>query len=202
MSEKSLFEQLIDELKKIPGIGPKSAQRIAFYLIKQPQENVEHLANTILKVKKQTKYCSICYNLTEKDPCEICSNPDREQSIICVVADPKDVWAIEKTSHFEGVYHVLGGLISPLDGVFPEDLRIKELIERVKKGNIEEVMLATDSTPEGEATALYIARLLIPYKVKVTRLAHGLPAGTELDFADEITLIHAIDGRQELKINF
>lgn len=198
MAEKSIFEKLIDELTKIPGIGPKSAQRIAFYLLKQPQENVEVLANTILKVKKEIKYCSICFNITEKDPCEICTNPERDKSIICVVAEPKDLWAIEKTSKFHGVYHVLGGLISPLDGVFPEDLRIKELIERVKKGNIKEVILATDSTPEGEATAMYIARLLMEYPVKVTRLAHGLPAGTELDFADEMTLIHALEGRKEL----
>jgi len=136
--------------------------------------------------------------LLKKDPCEICSNPERDKTTICVVAEPKDLWAIEKTSKFNGVYHVLGGLISPLDGVFPEDLRIKELIERVKKGEIKEVILATDSTPEGEATAMYIARLLMEYPVKVTRLAHGLPAGTELDFADEITLIHALEGRKEL----
>ncbi|HOP95109.1 MAG TPA: recombination mediator RecR [Dictyoglomaceae bacterium] len=200
MAERSLFDQLVDELTKIPGIGPKSAQRIAFYLIKQPHENVEKLAHTILKVKNNIKYCSICFNLTEKDPCEICSDIKRDHSTICVVSEPKDVWAIERTSQYNGLYHVLGGLISPLDGVFPEDLRIFELKDRVEKGGIKEVILATDSTPEGEATAMYIGKILSEYNVKVTRLAHGLPVGTELDFADELTLAHALDGRQDLKI--
>lgn len=200
MGEKSYFERLIEELSKLPGVGPKSAQRLAFYLLKQPDEFVENLVNTISNLKKRIKYCSICFNLTENDPCEICSNPEREHSIVCVVAEPKDVWALERTNQYNGIYHILGGLISPLDGVFAEDLRILELKKRVEKGDIEEIILATNSTTEGEATAIYIARLLSEYPVKITRLAYGLPVGTELDFADEMTLIHALKGRQEMKL--
>jgi recombination protein RecR len=200
MSYKSYFERLIDELSKLPGVGPKSAQRLAFFLLKQSDEFVENLAKTILNLKKNVKYCSICCNLTEIDPCEICSNPQRNHSIICVVAEPKDVWAIERTKQYNGVYHVLGGIISPLDGIFPEDLRIMELKRRVEKGNIEEVIIATNSTTEGEATAVYITKILMDYKIKVTRLAFGLPIGTELDFADELTLIHALEGRKEIKL--
>ncbi|MGB9858000.1 MAG: recombination mediator RecR [Dictyoglomaceae bacterium] len=200
MGEKNYFERLIEELSKLPGVGPKTAQRLAFYLLKQPDEFIENLANIIANLKKKVKYCSICFNLTEKDPCEICSNPEREHSVICVVAEPKDVWALERTHQYTGVYHVLGGLISPLDGVFPEDLRILELKKRVEKGDIEEIILATNSTTEGETTAIYIAKLLSEYPVKITRLAYGLPVGTELDFADEMTLIHALRGRQEMKL--
>jgi recombination protein RecR len=200
MFYKSYFERLIDELSKLPGVGPKSAQRLAFFLLKQSDEFVENLAKTILNLKKNVKYCSICCNLTEIDPCEICSNPQRNHSIICVVAEPKDVWAIERTKQYNGVYHVLGGIISPLDGIFPEDLRIMELKRRVEKGNIEEVIIATNSTTEGEATAVYITKILMDYKIKVTRLAFGLPIGTELDFADELTLIHALEGRKEIKL--
>ncbi|MEN2983687.1 MAG: recombination mediator RecR [Dictyoglomaceae bacterium] len=200
MREKGYFEKLIEELSKLPGVGPKSAQRLVFFLLKQPNEFVENLAYTLLNLKKRVKYCSICFNLTEEDPCEICSNSERDSSIVCVVAEPKDIWAFEKTQQYNGVYHVLGGLISPLDGVFPEDLRILELKRRVEKGNIKEIILATNSTTEGEATAIYIARFLSGYPIKITRLAYGLPVGTELDFADEMTLIHALRGRQEIKL--
>ncbi len=200
MIEKKYFERLIEELTKLPGVGPKSAQRLAFFLLKQSDEFVENLANTILNLKKKVKYCSICFNLTEEDPCEICSDPERDHSVVCVVAEPKDIWALERTQQYSGVYHVLGGLISPLNGIFPEDLRILELKRRVEKGDINEIILATNSTTEGETTAIYIARLLLDYPVKITRLAYGLPVGTELDFADEITLTHALQGRKEMKL--
>ncbi len=200
MSEKKYFERLIEELTKLPGVGPKSAQRLVFFLLKQSDEFVENLANAILNLKKKVKYCSLCFNLTEEDPCGICSDPERDNSFVCVVAEPKDIWALERTQQYNGVYHVLGGLISPLNGIFPEDLRILELKRRVEKGDINEIILATNSTTEGETTAIYISRLLLDYPVKITRLAYGLPVGTELDFADEITLTHALRGRKEMKI--
>ncbi|PMQ01495.1 MAG: recombination protein RecR [Dictyoglomus sp. NZ13-RE01] len=201
MGEKSYFDRLIEELSKLPGVGPKSAQRIAYYLLKQPDSFVENLGEILIHLKKKVKYCSICFNLSEKDPCEICSNPERDHSVVCVVAESKDVWAMERTNEYKGVYHVLGGLISPLDGVFPEDLRILELKRRVERGDINEVILATNSTTEGEVTAVYIAKLLRDYPIKITRIAYGIPVGTELDFADELTLIHALKGRQEFKLS-
>lgn len=190
--------RLIEELEKLPGIGHKTAQRLAFHILNLPAEKSEALANAIKEAKLKTRYCSICSNITETDPCSICGSVKRDHGIICVVEDPKDVIAMERIREFNGVYHVLQGVISPMEGIGPEDIRIKELLQRIRDGNIREVIMATDPDVEGEATAMYISRLLKPIGIRITRIAHGIPVGGDLEYADEVTLAKALEGRREL----
>lgn len=190
--------RLIEELGRLPGVGPKTAQRLAFHLLFSPREEVERLARAMLEAKDRVRYCSVCWNLTDRDPCEVCADPHRDRSLVCIVEEPKDVVAMEKTREFKGLYHVLHGAISPLDGVGPEKLRIKELLARLSDGVIKETILATNPDVEGEATALYLARLLKPLGVRVTRLARGIPEGGDLDYVDEVTLTRALEGRREV----
>lgn len=189
--------RLIEELIRLPGIGPKTAQRLAFFLINQTPTEVQNLAESIVEAKKRTNYCSQCFHLTEEDPCPMCLDSKRNQTFICVVEEPRDVIAMERTKSFNGIYHVLHGSISPLEGIGPNQLRIKELVARIKP-NVEEVVLATDPNVEGEATAMYLARILKPIGVKVTRMAHGMPVGSDLEYVDEVTLSKALEGRREL----
>ena len=189
--------RLIDQLRRLPGIGPKGAQRLAFHLLKTPREETDRLCEALRDVKDQVTYCSICGNTTDVDPCVFCSSPTRDQRIICVVEEPQNVTAVENTREFKGAYHILMGALSPLQGVGPDDLKIKELLARVRKG-VDEVILATNPNVEGEATALYLARLLKPLGVKVTRIAMGVPVGSDLEYADEITLKKAMEGRREV----
>ena len=191
-------QDLIDELGRLPGIGPKSAQRIAFHLLSAEAPDVERLAATLLRVKNEVKFCSVCGNVAEADVCRICSDARRDPAVICVVEEPKDVVAIERTREFRGRYHVLGGAISPIDGVGPDDLRIRELLGRLRDGVVTELILATDPNLEGEATATYLARLLKPMGLTVTRLASGLPVGGDLEYADEVTLGRAFSGRRRV----
>ncbi len=190
--------RLIDELKRLPGIGQKSAQRIAFHLERAPRGDAERLTAALLDVKDKIRLCSLCNNLTEQDPCEFCSNPGRDAELLCVVETPYNVVAIEKTREFRGLYHVLHGALSPFEGVGPEQLKLKSLIERLKSGRIKEIIVATSPTVEGEATAVYLSKLIKPLGVKVTRIAMGIPVGSELDFADEVTMVKAIEGRREM----
>ncbi len=190
--------RLIDELKRLPGIGQKSAQRIAFHLERASREDAERLAAAIRDVKDRIKLCSICNNLTVDEPCEYCSSPGRDPSVICVVETPYNVIAIEKTREFHGLYHVLHGALSPLQGVGPDQLKLKSLIERLKGGKIRELIVATNPNVEGEATAIYISKLIRPLGVRVTRIAMGIPVGSELEFADEVTMLKAIEGRREI----
>ncbi len=192
------MERLIQEFKRLPGIGQKSAQRIAFHVHRASREDALRLAESIREVKEKIKFCSICNNITDVDPCRYCTTPGRDPALICVVEEPHNVLAVEKTREFRGLYHVLHGSLSPLRGVGPEQLRIKSLIERLKGGNIREIIVATDPNVEGEATALYLAKLIKPLGIKVTRIARGVPVGSELEFADEITMQIAMEGRQEL----
>ena len=187
---------LINELSKLPTIGPKTAARLVFHLLNRPRNEAQSLAEAILAVKDKVLFCSICYSLSESDPCELCTDERREAQTICVVAEPKDVYAIERTGAYRGRYHVLGGLISPMDGIGPAQLHVKELIERVGREDPREIILATNPNAEGEATALYLSRLLQPLSVAVTRLAYGLPIGAELDYADELTITKALEGRR------
>lgn len=191
------LEKLIEEFSKFPGIGKKTAQRMAFYILKGKKEEAETLAKAILDVKEKVKYCSICFNITEEDPCVVCKDEKRDRSIICVVEEANDVVALEKTEQYDGLFHVLGGVLSPLDGVGPDDLKIKELLLRLKEKEVKEVILATNPNTEGEATAIYIAKLIKPLGIKVTRIARGLPAGGDLEYADQVTLANAIEGRVE-----
>lgn len=190
------IQDLIDALGQLPGIGPKSAQRIAFHLLDAPVEDVEHLASTLREVKARVKFCDICFNVSEDERCRMCRDPRRDQSAICVVEESKDVMAIERTREFRGLYHVLGGSISPIDGRGPSDLHIRELCMRLGDGTVQEVILATDPNVEGEATASYLSRLLLPMGMRVSRLASGLPVGGDLEYADEVTLGRALDGRR------
>lgn len=190
--------RLVEELSKLPGIGPKTAQRLAFYILETPYEKVENLAKAIINAKRTIVHCSICGNITQKDPCEICSSETRDRSIICVVEDPRDVVAMEKTREYNGLYHVLHGAISPMDGITPDSIRIKELLERVKNADVKEIILATNPNVEGEATAMYIAKIIKPLGIKTTRIAHGVPVGGDLEYADEVTLSKALEGRKEM----
>ena len=192
------LQRLIDELGKLPTIGPKTAQRLAFYMLSMSQPDAEALAEAILEAKRLIRYCSICGNITDVDPCAICADERRNHAVICVVEDPRDIAAMERTREFSGVYHVLQGAISPLDGIGPDDLRIAELLRRVADGTVEEVIVATNPRVEGEATALYLSRVLKPLGVRVTRIAHGLPVGGDLEYADEVTLARALEGRREI----
>lgn len=190
--------RLIKELNKFPTIGPKTAQRLAFYIVRSDYDKVKSLADALLEVKESIRYCSICGNITDDDPCALCSDPRRDKSTICVVHGAQDIIAMERTREFKGVYHVLNGAISPMDGVGPDQLRIKELLERINSNNIKEVILALDPNVEGEATAMYIARLLKPLGVYVTKIASGMPFGGDLEYVDEVTLSRALEGRREL----
>jgi len=189
------LEQLAEHFAQLPGIGRKTAHRLAFYVLKMPQEEVEALANALLTVKEKIQYCSICSNITETDPCPICADAKRDRTLICVVEEPNDVLAIEKTNDFHGLYHVLGGALSPLDGIGPDDLKIKELLHRLSESSVAEIILALNPNVEGEATTLYLSKLLKPFGIKVTRIARGLPVGSDLEFADEATLSRALEGR-------
>ena len=190
--------QLIEELHKLPGIGPKSAQRLAYFLLRTPDEQARALAEAIIAVKEKVVFCSQCQNITESDPCLICLDNDRDHTRICVVEEPLDVLALERTRGYNGLYHVLHGSLSPMDGVGPEELKMKELISRLENGSIQEIILATNPNLEGEATAMYLHRLLIPMGVSVTRLARGLPFGSDLEYADDVTLMRALEGRQKI----
>ncbi len=190
--------RLIEALTKLPTIGPKTAQRLAYHILRMTSPDAETLAQAILDARSQTHYCSICWNLTDIDPCAICANPQRTSSVICVVEDPRDLVAMERTREVKGKYHVLHGAISPLDGVGPDDLKIAELLDRVRRDQVQEVIIATNPRAEGEATALYLAKVLKPLGVRVTRIAHGVPVGADLEYADEVTLAKALEGRREL----
>ena len=196
---EGIVQDLIDELGRLPGVGPKGAQRIAFHVLAADPADVKRLAHALIEVKEKVRFCTICGNVTEEEQCRICRDPRRDPSILCVVEEPKDVVAIEKTREFRGRYHVLGGAISPIDGVGPDDLRIRELVARLADGSIAEVILATDPNLEGEATATYLARMLVPLGVAVSRLASGLPVGGDLEYADEVTLGRAFEGRRRLE---
>ena len=190
--------QLIEELQRLPGIGPKSAQRLAYHLLKQPASDVQKLAKALTDAKEQIKFCSQCSNLSAMDPCELCANPARDPAMVCVVSEPKDLVAVERTKEYRGGYHVLQGLISPMDGIGPEQLKIKELVSRLHGDAVKEVILAIPPSIEGEATSLYLSRLIKPLGVKVTRIAFGLPVGGDLEYADELTLVKALEGRREI----
>jgi len=190
--------RLIEELSKLPTVGPKTAQRLAFYMLSMTSEDAEALAAAILEAKRRIRSCSICGNITEADPCAICTSPRRDRSVICVVETARDLAAMERTREFSGLYHVLQGAISPLDGIGPDDLRIAELLQRISTGEVREVIVATNPRVEGEATALYLSKVLKPLGVRVTRIAHGLPVGGDLEYADEVTLARALEGRREL----
>jgi recombination protein RecR len=190
--------RLIEELHKLPGIGPKSAQRLAYYLLRIPEEQARALAEAIVAVKEKVVLCSICQNFTEADPCSICQDKGRDRGRICVVEKPLDILAVERTRKYAGLYHVLHGVLSPMDGVGPDDLKIKGLVERLKDGSVKEVILATNPNLEGEATAMYLNRLMAPLGIKVTRLARGLPFGSDLEYADEQTMTRALEGRHEI----
>lgn len=198
MARPDPLGKLVEQLQRLPGIGSKSAQRLAFHILKTPREEVERLAEAMREVKDRVTYCSICSNITDVDPCYYCTESSRDHRIICVVEQPENVTAVEKTRDFTGVYHVLMGALSPLHGIGPDDLKIKELLTRVGNGRIEEVILATNPNVEGEATAIYLAKLLKPLGVRVTRIAMGVPVGSDLDYADEVTMQRAMEGRREL----
>ena len=191
------MQRAVEELSKLPGIGKKSAQRLVFFLLKLPRDEVISLAKSLVDVKDKASYCSVCFNITESNPCSICTNDRRDRSVICVVEEANDVMAFEKTGEYRGLYHVLGGALSPLDGIGPDDLRIKELLSRLND-EVKEVILANNPNVEGEATALYLSKLIKPLRIKMTRIARGVPVGTDIEYADEITLTRALEGR----INF
>ncbi len=189
---------LIEHFQKFPSIGPKSAQRMAFYLLRMPANEVEKFARAMIEAKQNTKTCEICFNISSESPCEICTSTSRDKSIICVVAETKDLIAVEKTNEYKGLYHVLQGLISPMDGIGADDIRIKELLNRLTSDEIQEIILALPPSVEGEATSLYLTKLIKPFGIKISRIAFGLPVGADLEYADEITLAKAIEGRREL----
>jgi recombination protein RecR len=189
--------RLVEELQRLPGIGPKGAQRLAFHILKTPREDADRLADAVRSVKERVTYCSVCNNITDADPCAYCSSATRDPKVICVVEEPQNVAAIEKTREFKGTYHVLMGALSPLQGIGPDDLKIKGLLSRVD-GGVTEIILATNPNVEGEATAIYLARLLKPLGVKVTRIAMGVPVGSDLEYADEVTMHKALEGRREV----
>ena len=192
------IEKLIQSFEKLPSIGNKTAARLAFYILNASEEETKEFVDSIINAKKNLKYCSKCFNISDTDPCPICANPKRDQTIICVVEDVRDIIAMERTHEFKGVYHVLHGSISPMNGVGPDDIKIKELLSRLMDGQVKEVILATNPRVEGEATAMYLSKLIKPLGVKVTRIAHGIPVGGDLEYTDEITLTKALEGRREL----
>jgi recombination protein RecR len=190
--------RVIDEFHKLPGIGPKSAQRLTYHLLRIPHDDAVALAQAIIELKERTVLCSTCQNVTESDPCGICGDNGRDRTAICVVEEPLDILAVERTRGFHGLYHVLHGVISPMDGIGPDDLKINELLTRLRSGNVVEVIMATNPNLEGEATAMYVSRLLTPMGIRVTRLARGLPMGSDLEYADDVTLSRAIENRQDV----
>jgi recombination protein RecR len=190
--------RLVEQLKKLPGIGQKSAQRLAFYILRHSADDAYALAAAIRDAKEKIRQCSVCNNITDTDPCLYCTGPTRDRKIICVVEEPHNIVAVEKTRQFSGLYHVLGGALSPIQGIGPDQLKIKSLIERLKGATVEEIIIATNPTAEGEATAVYLSKLLKPLGVKVTRIAMGIPVGSDLEYADEITMLKAMEGRREL----
>ncbi|MBP2637266.1 MAG: recR [Firmicutes bacterium] len=197
MSYIAPIARLVEQFRRLPGIGPKSAVRMAYHVLKMDSAQAAALAQAIVEAKERVSYCSVCFDLTDADPCQICRSEERDRSVVCVVEDPKDVTAMERTREFKGLYHVLHGSLSPLGGVGPDDLKVKELLNRVGRG-LREVIMATNPNVEGEATAMYIAKLLKPLGVKVTRIAHGLPMGGDLEYADEVTLSKALENRREM----
>ena len=192
------LERLTEEFAKLPGIGGKTAQRLAFYVLSLPEEEARSFSEAIMEAKRTVHTCPVCQNLTDGELCGICADEERDHSVICVVAEPKDVIALERAREYHGVYHVLHGVISPLSHIGPDDIRIRELLSRVAKGDVQEVIMATNPDTEGEATAMYISRLLRPMEIKVTRLAYGIPVGSQLEYADEVTLLRALEGRREI----
>lgn len=192
------LERLTEQFARLPGIGSKTAQRLAFHVLSLPQDEAEAFAAAILDAKRTVHTCGVCQNLTDREICGICDDPQRDHGLICVVAEPRDVVAMERSREYQGVYHVLHGVISPLNHVGPDDLKLKELLTRVGEGNVREVIMATNPDTEGEATAMYVSRLLKPLEVKVTRLAYGIPVGSQLEYADEVTLLRALEGRREI----
>lgn len=198
MIYSTTFSKLIDIFRALPGVGQKSAVRMAYYILSLSDDQVKYIADTILSAKEKTHYCPVCRNITEDEVCDICSNINRDKSVICVVERPRDVISMEKTGEFNGTYHVLHGAISPVDGISPSDLTIDGLIDRIKTGDVKEVIMANNPSIDGEATAMYIARLMKPYNVKATRIAYGLPVGGDLEYADQITLAKALEGRVEI----
>lgn len=192
------IEKLIESFEKLPSIGHKTATRLAFHMLNLGKEETDEFINSILDARNKLKYCSICYNISDTDPCLICGNPKRDSATICVVEDVKDIIAMERTHEFKGVYHVLHGTISPMNGIGPEDIKIKELLKRIHEGNVKEIILATNPRVEGEATAMYISKLIKPFGVKTTRIAHGIPVGGDLEYTDEVTLLKALEGRREI----
>jgi recombination protein RecR len=198
MNYPAPIQQLVDQLARLPGVGPKTAQRLAFFLLNMSAGEAERLAAAIVEARQRTRYCGVCFNFTDEDPCRLCRSPERDAGQIMVVQEPKDVAAMEKTREYRGRYHVLHGAISPMDGIGPEDLKVRELLERIAAGGVREIILATSSSLEGEATALYLARLLKPAGLQVTRIARGIPMGGDLDYADEMTLVKALEGRREV----
>ena len=192
------IERLIENFEKLPSIGHKTATRLAFHMLNLKEEDTNEFINSIIEAKKNLKYCSKCFNITDTDPCPICSSPKRDQSTICVVEDVKDVVAMEKTHEFKGVYHVLHGSISPMNGIGPEDIKIKELLGRIKDVDVKEIIIATNPRVEGEATAIYLSKLIKPIGIKVTRIAHGIPVGGDLEYTDEVTLSKGLEGRREI----
>jgi recombination protein RecR len=190
--------RLIEAFQRLPGIGPKTAQRLTFYMLKRPPDEVRELGDALLAVKQKITYCRICFNVTDEDPCRICSDPRRDAHVICVVEEPNDLLAMERTGEYRGRYHVLLGALSPLDGIGPDDLKIRELLARLEGHETTEIILATNPNVEGEATALYLAKLLRPHAVRITRIARGLPVGGDLEYADQVTLSKALEGRREI----
>jgi|TARA_B000000460_G_scaffold240985_1_gene207085 recombination protein RecR len=197
MIELAPLAVLIEQLQRLPGIGVKSAQRLAFHILKHPRDNVEQLCNALREVKDQITYCSICTNITDVEPCRFCTDPERNKRLICVVEEPHNVSSVEKTRDFNGTYHVLMGALSPLQGIGPDDLKVKELLARVSDHQVDEVILATNPNVEGEATAIYLAKLLKSLDVRVTRIAMGVPVGSDLEYADEVTMHKALEGRRD-----
>jgi recombination protein RecR len=192
------FVRLVAELAKFPGVGNKTATRLAFFLLRQPEAQAEALATAILDLQRNTRFCSVCFHITEQDPCPLCSNPGRDEHLICIVEEPQALMAIERSRSFKGHYHVLHGALSPLDGIGPEDLKIAPLIKRLEQGDVQEVLIATNFTVEGDATALYLAKLIQPLGIRVTRLAYGIPMGSELEYVDEATVNRAVEGRRDI----
>ncbi len=192
------FARLVAELAKFPGVGNKTATRLAFFLLRQPEAQAEALAAAIIELRRNTRFCSVCFHITEQDPCSLCSDPGRDESLLCVVEEPQALLAIERSRSFKGHYHVLHGALSPLDGIGPEDLKIASLIKRLEQSAIQEIIIATNFTVEGDATALYLAKLIQPFGIKLTRLAYGIPMGSELEYVDEATVNRAVEGRRDI----
>ena len=198
MQRSDPLAKLIEQLQRLPGIGAKSAQRLAYHILKTPREDVDRLSDAMRDVKERVTYCSVCSNITDVDPCFFCTNPSRDPKLLCVVEEPENVNGVERTRQFNGLYHVLMGALSPLHGIGPDDLKIKDLLARVAAGSVEEVVLATNPNVEGEATAIYLAKLLKPLGIKVTRIAMGVPVGSDLEYADDVTMQRAMEGRREV----